>query len=109
MRVFRGAALLIGVLLPAVADAGQIYGTIVLDGKGVRTKLEIVCGDATTPANSTPDGSYRVNVAQQGQCLLKAPEYMGTPSAEIFSGPNPAQYNFEIVRKPDGTFELRRK
>ena len=109
MRPMTGIGLTLALLCPAVAHAGQIYGTIVLGGKGVKTKIEIKCGDATTPGESAADGAYRINVPQQGQCTLALPEYMGAPSSAIFSSPNPAAYNFELAQKPDGTYELKRR
>jgi hypothetical protein len=33
----------------------------------------------------------------------------GNPSAEIVSSPNPAQYDFELVRRPDGSYNLARR
>jgi hypothetical protein len=34
---------------------------------------------------------------------------MGRPSASVFSSPNPALYNFDLVKLGDGKFELRRR
>jgi hypothetical protein len=109
MRPLVGIALAVALLVPAALEAGQILGTIVLGGKGVKTKIEIKCGSDTTPGESAADGAYRVNVPQQGQCTLALPEYMGAPSSAIFSTPNPSTYNFELVQKPDGSYELRRR
>jgi hypothetical protein len=95
----------------AVLEAGQIYGTIVSEGQGVKgASVEIKCGtsDAVTGATGA-DGAYRINVAPQGQCTLTLPGYMGRPSAAVFSSPNPALYNFDLVKLADGKFELRRR
>jgi hypothetical protein len=99
----------LALLFPAVVHAGQIYGTIVLGGNGVRTRIEIKCGDDATAGESAADGSYRINVAQQGQCTLTLPAYAGAPSSAVFSGPNPAAYNFDLFQRPDGNYELRRR
>jgi hypothetical protein len=111
MRQFRNVCLAIALLFPAVLYAGQIYGTIVLDGKGVpNATIEIACdGKVTTNGVTAADGSYRVNVRQEGQCTLALPKYAGRPSAVIFSSPNPSAYHFELVRRPDGNYELRRR
>ena len=109
MRPIVSVGLAIALLVPATLEAGQIYGTIVLGGKGVKTKIEIKCGSDTTPGESAADGTYRVNVPQQGQCNLVLPDYMGAPSSAIFSTPNPSAFNFELVQKPDGNYELRRR
>jgi hypothetical protein len=95
----------------AVLDAGQIYGTIVSEGKGVQSaNVEIKCGEADPVTGATAaDGAYRINVSQQGQCTLTLSGFAGRPSAAIFSSPNPALYNFELVKLGDGKFELRRR
>ena len=112
MRPIRTALVVtIAVLVPAVLSAGQIYGTIVADGKGIKdVSVDIKCGsnDAVS-AKTAADGAYRINVTQQGQCTLTLPSYEGKPSAMVFSTPNPSAYNFELVKLPDGKFELKRR
>ena len=100
----------IALLLPAVVYAGQIYGTIIMDGQGVKSAaLEIQCGkDDPVKGTTAADGSYRVNVPQQGQCTLVLPDQAGKPSAMVFSSPNPALYNFELVKAGNG-YELKRR
>lgn len=110
MRPFKYFCLAIVLLLPAVLYAGQIYGSITSGGKGVaRANIEINCGGAITKGVTAADGSYRINVPQQGQCTLTLPDYAGRPAAVIFSNPNPSPYNFELVRRADGNYELRRR
>jgi hypothetical protein len=111
MRSIRCACIMLALLTPAVLEAGQIYGTIVSEGKGIASaNVEIKCGtaDAVTGATAA-DGAYRINVTPQGQCTLTLPGYTGRPSASVFSGPNPAAYNFDLVKLGDGKFELRRR
>lgn len=95
----------------AVVSAGPVYGTIVLEGQGLKgANVEIQCGkDAPVAATTAADGAYRINVPQQGQCTLALPSYQGRPSAVVFSNPNPTAYNFELVKHDDGKFELKRK
>ena len=111
MRSMRWAGVLVALIFTAVVDAGQIYGTIVADGKGVASaSIEIKCGTAESVTGSTAaDGAYRINVAPQGQCTLTLPTYMGRPSTAVFSSPNPALYNFDLVKLGDGKYELRRR
>ena len=94
-----------------VLSAGQIYGTIVADNQPVKdTDIEIKCGEeAALKGKTAADGAYRINVPQQGQCSLTLPTYEGKPSATIFSTPNPALYNFAVVKNADGKFELKRR
>ena len=108
MRLLRCVFVIAALLVPAALYAGQVYGTIVMDGKGVGgANIEIQCGDATTPGTTGADGSYRINVPQQGQCTLSLPSH-GKASAMIFSGPNPSAFNFELVKAGD-KYELKRK
>jgi hypothetical protein len=111
MRSIKCACVLLALCYPAVLDAGQVYGTIVSEGKGVASaSIEIKCGSADAVTGATAaDGAYRINVAQQGQCTLTLSGYAGRPSASIFSSPNPALYNFDLVKLGDGKFELRRR
>lgn len=111
MRSIKCACVMLALFGTAVLDAGQIYGTIVSEGKGVPSaNVEITCGTAEPVTGATTaDGAYRINVAPQGQCTLTLPKYMGRPSASVFSSPNPALYNFDLVKLGDGKFELRRR
>ena len=68
MRSMRWACVLVALIFTAVVDAGQIYGTIVSDGKGVASaSIEIKCGTAESVTGSTAaDGAYRINVRHKG-------------------------------------------
>ena len=84
------------VLLPSLLYAGQIYGSITSSGKGVaNAQIEITCAGATTNGATAGDGSYRINVPQQGQCKLTL--LPSGASAVVFSYPNPSQYDFQLV------------
>jgi len=111
MRSMKWVCAMLALFGTAVLDAGQVYGTIVAEGKGVASaNVEIKCGNADAVTGATAaDGAYRINVSQQGQCTLTLPSYMGRPSANVFSSPNPALYNFELVKLADGKYELRRR
>ena len=112
MRAIKLAcAAVLVVMTPVVLSAGQVYGTIVADGQPLKDVVfEIQCGDeAPVSGRTAADGGYRVNVPQQGQCTFALPSYQGRPSAVVFSTPNPALYNFQLVKSSDGKFELRRR
>jgi len=100
----------IALLVPAVVYGGQVYGTIVMEGQGVKSAaLEIQCGkEEPVKGTTAADGSYRINVPQQGQCTLVLPDQAGKPSAMVFSTPNPALFNFELVKAGNG-YELKRR
>jgi hypothetical protein len=109
--ITAGLVTTIALLAPAVLSAGQIYGTISAEGKGVKdVAVDIKCGsNEAVSAKTAADGAYRINVPQQGQCTLTLPSYEGKPSAMVFSTPNPSAYNFELVKLADGKFELKRR
>ena len=110
MRLITFICLAAAVAIPSVVHAGQVYGTIVMDGKAVGgTNVEITCGsDPASKGTTAADGAYRINVPQQGQCTLVLPDQAGKPSAMVFSSPNPALYNFELVKAGNG-YELKRR
>ena len=108
MRLLTCVCLML-VLLSVGLRAGQLYGSISSDGKGLASAaIEINCNGAVTRGSTAPDGAYRLDVPQQGQCTLALPGYAGRPSAVVFSYPNPSQYDFELV-KVAGTYQLRRR
>ena len=111
MKSFRTVCLVVALLVPAVVYAGQVYGTIVFEGAGLKSAaLQIECGkEAPVTGSTAADGSYRINVPHQGQCLLVLPSYEGRPSATIFSGPNPSSFNYELAKLKDGKYELKRR
>ena len=81
MRAITYVCLALALAIPSVVYAGQVYGTIVMDGKGVGgANVEISCGsDPALKAATAADGSYRINVPPQGQCNLTLPSYEGRP------------------------------
>src|SRR5204863_9446754 len=90
----------IGLLSPAVLCAGQIYGTVTSGGRAVAKKnISITCGKAQPlPGITLADGSFRINVSQQGQCILTLPDYPHNPSIAVFSNPYPALFNLDLIR-----------
>jgi hypothetical protein len=98
------------VFLPAGLSAGQIYGSLTFGGRPVpRAGFTVNCGGAVSAGAAADDGSYRIYVPQQGRCRFELAGYQGRPAADVFSYPNPTQYDFELVRRPDGGYELRRR
>jgi len=100
----------VGFFFPVSLSAGQIYGSVTTGGRAIaRVGVAVSCGGAVTTGVTADDGSYRMNIPQQGRCRFEIPNYQGRPSADVFSHPNPAQYDFDLVRRPDGSYELRRR
>ena len=110
MRTITYACVALALTIPSLVYAGQVYGTIVMDGKGVAgANVEISCGsDPAVKGTTAADGAYRINVPKDGQCTLVLPDQAGKPSAMVFSSPNPALYNFELVKAGSG-YELKRR
>lgn len=97
-RLVPSLGLVLVILAPLTLYAGQIYGFIVKqDGTPLAsTPIEIYCGAAPIPGKTAADGTYRINIPQQGPCKLTLPNN-ARASAEIVSYPNPSQYNFQLV------------
>jgi len=97
-------------LMAEAVHAGQIYGSVTEGGRGVAgAVIEIDCAGAVTRGSTASDGSYRVNVPQQGRCMFTLAIQRQRGSVVVFSYPNPSQYDFEVGRRPDGSLELKRR
>ena len=86
---------------PLTAIAGPIYGTI-RDASGpVRAaKVDISCPNSPPVIAQTDNfGSFKLNVATQGRCLLRVNN--GQPTA-IYSSSNAIRYDFSIAQGPHG-------
>ena len=98
----------LALLVPALVYADRVrIDRVGRRGVG-RAPLEVNCGGNKTPGVTGPDGSYRINVAQQGRCTLTLPDQPGRPSTVIFPSPNPTSYNYELLPR-QGTYELQRR
>jgi hypothetical protein len=108
MKPIKCLAAAIALLGPLAAHAGQVYGSVTTAGNApvANAAIEIKCGDAVTPGGTDVHGAYRINVPQQGQCALTLTGFNGRPSGVIFSKQNPSLYNFQLVQRPDGVYEL---
>ena len=92
------------------ALAGEIFGTIKADAKGVSkgTKVDIISPKKTYSGETETYGSYRVYVAEKGKCTLKVHYNKQMPSLEIFSYDKSTRYDLNIEGK-DGQYSLKRK
>ena len=104
MRAIKYLCLVIAVSFPVILHAGQIYGSVISGGKGVsQAAFEINCKGTISKGQTGTDGSYRIDVPQEGQCTFAMPSYADRPVV-IFSNPGPSTYNFDLVLR-----ELRRR
>lgn len=102
------ALLLTLVLLPGVAAAGEIYGTIKENGKPVKAglKVTVACGEKTASAETDKNGGYRLFASEEGKCTLSVKVGEESPSAVVHSYDDSARYNL-VIEKKDGKTILR--
>ena len=98
-RILRYAVVfIICSAVPLALHAGEIYGFIIQQNGSplAKASIELHCGGEPIRGTTAPDGTYRINVPQQGPCKLVLPNNSGA-SADVVSYPNPSQYNFQLV------------
>jgi hypothetical protein len=97
-------------LFPHPSLAGQVSGTLRESGKPVpaNIKVEAMCGGSTYSAVTDNYGSYKLFAKETGKCRIRVYYQNQTPEADFDSYPNPARNDFNLIRQPDGRYELRR-
>jgi len=92
-------------------SAGQIYGTLREFDRpvGPNVKVEVVCGNSTYSAVTDNNGLYRLFAKETGRCIIRAYYQNQAPQTDVDSYPNPAHYDFDLIRQKDGHYELRRR
>lgn len=89
------------VLFPVSVHAGQIYGTVIENGRPLANAfIQISCQSASAKAQTASDGSFRLNIAAEGRCTFVLTQYAA--SAAIFAHAKPTQYDFELRRQGGG-------
>ena len=90
--------------------AGQLYGTLRQSDRPVpNVKVEVTCGNSTYSAVTDNAGLYRLFAKETGRCAVRAYYQNQTPQTFIDSYPNPAHYDFDLIRQASGQYELRRR
>jgi hypothetical protein len=123
--VFAAGALLFCCVAPD-AFAGRIFGDIKLDGKPAPAGLTVTIAPALPPAtagakprpkpapglaDSTATdkfGSYKLNVKEEGKCVLTLVYEKQPATLEVFSYKEATRYDL-VLEKRDGKLSLRRK
>lgn len=106
MRILR-ILWICSVLIPASLKAGLIYGSVNKQGGPVpNTQIKIQCPTGGATGNTTGDGSFSIRVPAEGRCTVSLPAYPGA-SIIVPSYGKPAQYDFELVPRQGGGYELR--
>jgi len=98
--------LAIGLLLPGLACAGDIYVTL-REGSSPLAGVSCQIDGQPVRLQTASNGSLRTNLPN-GQYTLRV-LYKGAAPTQIYSSAEPAQYDFEVVRKPDGHYVLVRR
>lgn len=95
-------------LVPGVAAAGEIYGTVNENGKPVKAgiRVTVACGEKSVSADTGKNGGYRLFVAEEGKCTLTVKVGDESPSASVHSYADSARYNL-VLEKKDGKYTLR--
>lgn len=95
--------------LPVPAHAGNIYGTIWLNGSPAPgAQIQIQCS-SSHPAQTDSNGSYKAFVPENGRCNFHLDFQGHSGDAPIASYANPIKYDFDLVLQGDGRYALRSK
>jgi len=110
--MWRPALVIAAFLFSSVAArAGDIFGSLRERGEP-RPNVPYQVFDlnnqpVSRSSQTASNGSFRLNLPMgRFRLVFSLP---GNPTAEIFSSGNPAQYDFELVRRPDGSYSLDRR
>ena len=95
---------------PAWLFGGPLLGRISYQGRALSgASIEISCPGGGGRGSTLDDGSYRINVQVRGNCTMTVNSPAGAVSAPVVSSAGAAEYNFVVVPKPGGGWELRRQ
>jgi hypothetical protein len=91
------------------AFAGQVYGSLFLNGQPLRgVAVALRCGDEAVNKTTDADGVYRLFVRSTGNCQLIVDPNGRHATAAIYSYDRPTGYNFDLVDR-NGRWELVRR
>lgn len=107
---WRISLYLVLIVCPACLYAGPIFGSIFFNNAALRgASIRISCSGRVVASGSTlDDGSYRINVPNEGRCTFSVSSNNIQASADVVSSSSAARYNFVVVRG-NGGYELRRQ
>lgn len=102
---------ILGLALPSLAAAGEIFGKITLGGApvGAGTEVAARCGATRYPAVQTDkSGTYNLVVAETGKCTLTVTREGKTATVDVASYEDAAQADIALEAK-DGQLVARRR
>jgi hypothetical protein len=97
-------------LLSSAAIAGEIYGTILDDGKAVPegVKVEVIVAGKSYAGVTDKLGTYHVFAAEKGKGKLSIPHNSQKLAADVFSFDKATRYDW-IIEIVEGKPALKRK
>lgn len=107
----RASSLLLLLLLPGLAAAGEIYGKITLGGSPVGEGVEVAakCGaTAYPPVQTDKTGSYHLVVNETGKCTLTITREGQSATLDVASYDDGAQADI-VLEVKDGQLSARRR
>ncbi len=105
------AALAFLLVVPALAEAGEIYGKVTLNGASVGEGTEVTaqCGAKSYPAVKTDKtGSFHVVLAETGKCTLTLKHKAESATVSVASYEDAAQADI-VLESKDGKLTARRR
>ena len=98
------------VLLPAFAVAGEIHGVVTTNGKpiGPGVAIEVHCADHVYSIVTDKYGSYRLFLPETGTCQLQVKYQDQAPSRDIVSFDDSTRYDLTLEKDGD-QYVLRRQ
>ena len=125
IKMHRFIITLVVVALPlSQLFAGRIFGDLkigdkpVAEGVKVTISAPVKATEAGKPAVSPvvvdsavvdKFGAYRLNVKEEGKCVLTVHIEKQTPTLEVFSYANATRYDIVLEKDKDGKYALKRK
>jgi hypothetical protein len=98
-------------VVPALANAGEIYGKVSFNGTSVGegTEISAQCGAKSYPAVKTDKtGSYHLVIAETGKCTLTLSHKAESATLSVASYDDAAQADIVLETK-DGKLAARRR
>ena len=105
------ALIVVPIVLPTIATAGEIYGKITANGApvGEAASIEMKCAKKAYPAVKTDKtGSYHVVVEETGKCTMTVTWNKQTASLDLASYDDAVQADL-VLEVKDGKLTVRRK
>ena len=112
MNRLYATLIVIACALPALASAGEIFGTITTDAGpvGEGTLVEATCkAGKHGPAKTDKAGKYRLVISETGRCTLAVTRDGATASLDVVSFDDAAQVDVVLKNDAAGKLTARRK